>query len=424
MTSKVKTGDPHEKVRELIARLSLRHSYWGYLFSRVIRIADESMPSIMGVCAEKEGQLSLRYHPEMVSKTSDEVIDTILVHEGMHILNKHVSRLLRVMMVTQDQNKKAAKAQLWNIAADCVVNTQAKLPEVIEVAGSPWKLMHPKKFGLKDGETCENYYIQLLEKAKKNKKMKGPDNHDGWTKNAGKISDLSALHRKIEQHTQGIIRKSAREFAKDRGRLPGGVAELIEAALEPPKVPYYQMIQKLVKGSRLSKLKRSPTRINRKRAYTFVINKFDDEEAMPEISPFPGRVRDTTFNICVVIDTSGSMSPDDMREGLSGIKNIIERDCYCKTTVIEIDTKIQKEYSPKRLHDIDFKVKGRGGTVLLPGLERARELACDVCLVFSDGECERINDVSRGLLPKKLIWVITEGGTASNVNKTGYVIKV
>ena len=73
---------------------------------------------------------------------------------------------------------------------------------------------------------------------------------------------------------------------------------------------------------------------------------------------------------------------------------------------------------------IVFDVKGRGGTVLLPGLERARELACDVCLVFSDGECECINNVSRGLLPKKLIWVITEGGTASNVNETGYVIKV
>jgi predicted metal-dependent peptidase len=93
-----------------------------------------------------------------------------------------------------------------------------------------------------------------------------------------------------------------------------------------------------VRGTRYSKFKRSPTRINRKRTYVFTIG---DDECIPEISPFPGKMRDMTFDIAVLIDTSGSMSNDDVREGLSGVKNIIEKDRHCYTTVLEVDAAVE-----------------------------------------------------------------------------------
>ena len=91
---------------------------------------------------------------------------------------------------------------------------------------------------------------------------------------------------------------------------------------------------------------------------------------------------------------------------------------------MEVDAGVEKEYTCKKVRDIQFNVKGRGGTTLRPGLERARELGCDVCLAFTDGYTENINAIPRKYLPKKLIWVITPDGTAKSVNETGYVVRI
>jgi len=118
------------------------------------------------------------------------------------------------------------------------------------------------------------------------------------------------------------------------------------------------------------------------------------------------------------------MSEDDVREGLSGVKNIIENDRYCKTTVLEVDAGVEKEYMVKKVRDIQFNIKGRGGTTLGPGIDRARQLGVDVCLAFTDGYTENINAYSRKKFPKKMIWVITKGGSSEAVNKTGWVVKL
>jgi len=292
---------------------------------------------------------------------------------------------------------------------------------------------------MEDGKLSEAYYLELLkrkQKYEKDNKGKGKngfgikaistgkgglDDHSMWSNIKG-VADLSSLSRKIDSHIMDIVKESAKTFNKDRGRMPGHILELIKEALLPPKVPYYQIIRKLVRGSKLSKFKRSFTRINRKRTYVFTIG---DEENVPAISPFPGKTRDFSFNITILIDTSGSQGVDDIREALSGVKNIIESDRHTKTTVLEVDTEIQKEYQVKKVRDIDPRILGRGGTTLGPGLKRARELSCDVCLGFTDGATENINRISRKYLPKKLIWIIgAESGTPNNINKTGFVVKV
>jgi predicted metal-dependent peptidase len=118
------------------------------------------------------------------------------------------------------------------------------------------------------------------------------------------------------------------------------------------------------------------------------------------------------------------MQEHEILEGLSGVKNIIENDRYCYATVLEVDTVVEKEYDVKRIRDLQFNIKGRGGTTLFPGLERAKELNPDVVLAFTDGGCENINLIPRKLLPKKIIWVITGGGSASCVNETGFIVRI
>jgi predicted metal-dependent peptidase len=162
-------------------------------------------------------------------------------------------------------------------------------------------------------------------------------------------------------------------------------------------------------------------RINKKRAYAFFLG---DNLRLPQILPFPGKKRDLTFFIVILIDTSGSMGTDDIKEALSGIKNIIESDRHCKVTVLEVDGAVQKEYNVLKVGDIDFKISGRGGTTLGPGLFRAKELECDVCLGFTDAMTEVINDYSRKALPKKLIWVVPKENDVKTLNKTGPIVRI
>ena len=421
--------DTSERLKNLIARFVLKYNYWGYLFSRIRRRPAMDLPSIMGVAPEPDGTICLYYQPELVAETDNANLTKVIEHEGFHLLNKHIPRLIRVLANESSNARKYMKGKVWNIAADCCVNQQANLREPFIIAGKEWPPMLPEMFKLPENKITEWYFYELLKRGNKGgqggsgkgKGQKGGmDDHEKWTKNLKGVTDLSSLSRKIDQHVQNIIKESVKTFNKDRGTLPGNVAELIESALMPPKAPYYQIIRKLIRGSRLSKFLRSPTKINRKRTYTFVL----EDNDLPQISPFPGRTRDLTFDIVVLIDTSGSMRQKDILEGLSGVKNIIEKDRFCYTTVLEVDTTVEKEYEVNKIRDIQFNIKGRGGTTLGPGLLRARELGCDVCLAFTDGYTENINQISRKLLPKKIIWVIQKDGTSENLFHTGYVVNI
>ena len=423
-----------QRLKELLAKFVLKYNYWGYLFSRIRRKSSTQIPSIMGVAPEMDGTITLWYHPNLVDRTDDKNVSLVLEHEGMHLLNKHISRLLRIMANEVTDLMAKSKADIWNIAADCSVNVQANIREPIVIDGKPWPVCLPARYKLDEGKITEYYFLELLKTAKK-MTISGPggegkgegglgygpgglDNHDHW-KIEG-VPDLSSLSRKVDSYTQAVIKDSLKTFSKDRGTLPSHIADLIQGALAPPKAPYYQIIRKLIRGTRLSKFKRSFTKINRKRTYVFTL----EEGLLPAISPFPGRTRDYTFNIVVMIDTSGSMGVDDIAEGLSGVKNIIEKDRHCYTTVLEVDAGVEKEYKVNKVRDIQFEVKGRGGTTLGPGLFRAKELNCDVCLAFTDGYTETINDYPRKDLPKKMIWVITPDGSADKVNRTGWVVNI
>lgn len=436
--------DTSERLKDFIIQLTFTDSYWGYLFSRVRRVEKE-MPYAMAVSPDSDGTIRLWYNKEMIDGSDDRTIFKIIEHEGMHILNKHISRFFRIIADEMSPYEIMRKKDIIMYAADMAVNTQMNMPRKLIVNFKDYIPVFPEPFNLEPKKTMEYYYVNLLEQANKQQKgsqekqqqqggegqkgQKGDqpggekgqliDDHSLWAEAAEKCEDLNSMSRKIDNFSTSIILDAYRSVS-DRGKLPAGIVDMIQQALEPARAPYYQIIRKLVRGSRLTKFQRCFTKINRKRTYAFALG---DDPNSPMICPFPGKSRDFSFNIGVLLDSSGSMSLDEIMEGLSGVKNIIENDRHCKTTIIECDAQIQKEYVCKRLKDIDFKIKGRGGTTLFPALSRFKELSVDVVLVFTDGYCENINEIARIKLPKKIIWVITNSrGSAENINKTGFVV--
>jgi predicted metal-dependent peptidase len=493
--------DTDMKLKSLIAKWVLRYDYFGFLFSLIRRVAVVGLPNPAAIAPTSQGTLELLYNPILIAATQDEDLREMLHHEGLHVLNKHVSRMLR-LLTDYPENQHEQHIKLINIAADCCVNQQGKIKNPLIIAGVPFKLHFPADMGLEPDRMMEEYFYILLERKRlqdegnepNNSKNKGNDksntespeddnnnkensdselpsdekgdgetgngdktdgngggsnpggeqpsgggkkgksnnhnpnqevsdnsdlgNHQYW--NSDEIIDKHATSRKIDTYTQRMIRKSATNFqrSKARGKMPGYIQDLIEQALKPVPIPYYEIIRQLVRGSKIGKYKRSSTHINRKRTYVFQLA----GENIPMISPFPGRKRDLSFKIGVLIDTSGSQSPDDILEALSGCKHLIEKDRHCETIVLEVDTIIHKEYHIKKLSDINFDVKGRGGTILFPGLERIRELGVDVCLCFTDGYTEDFNAIDRRLFPNRMIWVITPKGTDEKLNQVGYTV--
>jgi len=421
-----------DRIKNLITELIFKDSYWGYLFSKINRTENIMIPSPMGVCPEIDGSITLLYNPRFIDLMDEEFLKIVIEHEGIHVLNDHIPRLLRIISDEVDKNVKDKKIEKWNLAADCSVNTLIPIKKTYFIGSSEFNIIHPDQYELPLKETAEFYYKNIPDdKDDSNKKSSlengdeqtGPgnqiDDHGTWTKNISNVSDVSSLASRLQQYTESIIEDSYNNVRK-KGNIPGYIQEKIDEILKPPQIPYYQIISKLVKGSRLSKYKRAYTRINKKRIYTFFI----DRKNLPIISPFPGKTKDYSFNISVILDTSGSMSKDDVLEGLSGVKNIIENDKDCKTTIIECDTIIHKEYEVKRLKDIDYSISGRGGTRLLPAFIRCKELNSDVTLVFTDGECDNINKINRALLPKRIIYVLTKNGMTQMIDQTGYIVRL
>jgi predicted metal-dependent peptidase len=495
-------------MKRLIAVLTLKGSYWGFLFSKVKRKADVSLPYAMAVATDIDETTILYYNPLFICEEDFASLEKIVQHEGIHLLNDHLPRLYRLLEMETDKDKKKFIEKIFGLAADCAANSLGRIPKIIQLKGIELALMHPERFNLPSLQSAEFYFFKLLEQAEKecqNQQMvcdgvrgdisnedsgegqsssessgesektsgssgkdkdqvgqkqesKGQDNekqnessgqrqgkssgkgnqnhkqadskkseamgsassiknHDRWIDE--RVSDTSSFSRKAETFIQDIARESFRE-CQARGTVPGYISQMVETLLEPPKLPYYQIIRKLIRASRISKFVQSSTRINRKRTYVFAIN----DKHIPQISPFPGKMRDFTFNLGVLIDTSGSMPVSSIHEGLSGVKNVVENDRHCKTTVIENDVVIQKEYEVKRVTDIQPDIKGRGGTTLFPALARFKELKVDVVLGFTDGGCENINLIERKLLPRKIIWVITRGGSDHMLDKTGFVINL
>jgi len=485
-----------ERLSNCLYRMSRDNSFWGFFFSWIGK-RQRKINTIMSLSLTSSGDFFLNYNPELFDGTSEETLIKILEHEGIHLINRHLQRYLKIKQVDIIQKNNISqkiKKEVFGIAVDCSANDLIKIPKKLIVNGEDVLPIFPGTINMPSDKAYEYYYYEILKKIKKknpdemkksniqllscstckhnlnnkekqksdeqnenendscsseensNNKEKqksdeqnnpcekcytlriDPDegnligSHDTWDDILKETPDILSAVSKSDLVLTDILKNTIKLFKNNqRGNIPGYLQEIIDEILGTPRLPYYMIIRKFVVGSRRAKYRNSSTKINKKRTYTFQLK--NNNSLLPEISPFPGKTLDTSFKIGILIDTSGSMSKEEILEGLSAIKSIIEKDKDCKIWVIENDTTIQKEYQIKKLTDIQFNIKGRGGTTLFPGLKRMKELSLDVVIGFTDGYCENLNKIPRKELPKKIIWVLNSNGNSSSLNKTGVVIK-
>ncbi|MGW0658796.1 vWA domain-containing protein [Streptodolium elevatio] len=202
-----------------------------------------------------------------------------------------------------------------------------------------------------------------------------------WERGAGRRDavDLDAFYRRA-------LSTGLAYHDTSRGLVPAGLIEEIRALEHPPLAWDAKLARWFDEHVRAPEYRRSYARASRRQAAT------------PDI-PRPGRhlpeeaVEQCTFG--VVLDTSGSMDPELLGKALGAIASYASARDVPRARVVFCDAAAY-DAGYMAVEDIagSVRVRGRGGTVLQPGvdlLQRAEDFPADgPILVITDGYCDRV----------------------------------
>jgi len=296
----------------------------------------------------------------------------VIAHELLHVGLRHQSR------------RRGRDPYLWNVACDYVVN--GWLVEMgIGQLPSFGVLYDPELKGL----SAEDIYDRIATDARRYRKLatlRGyglGDMLDGGTPDwwmHGEGMTLDAFYRRCL--SQGL----AYHESEGRGFLPAGLIEEIRALDQPP-IPWdVELAQWFAEHFSPLEKRRTYTRLSRRQSSTPDIPR---PLWVPKTESHEGR----TFG--VVLDTSGSMDRKLLAKALGAIASYSLARDVSRVRLVFCDAVAYDEgyVSPEAIAE-RVRVRGRGGTVLQPGidlLERAQDFPKQgPILIITDGECDRL----------------------------------
>jgi predicted metal-dependent peptidase len=387
-----------ESLARISKNLMLTEPYYGFFLIMLNKLWDSKRVPTAGV--SKNGiNYQLTINPEFWESLSEDHRYGLLKHELLHIAFGHLTTFFKFT------NKKLA-----NVAMDCEINqyiSKQHLPEGgididnytdIELdrkAGARYyydKLNQLQDEKDKNGTTGDPNMDQLLDNIENGDI---PD-HSTWED----FEDLTEAEQKlIEKQLQKVLTDAKEQTEKKRGTVPGEIEGLIIIEeIVKPKFDWRGFIRRFTGISTKVYTKKTRRKENRK---------FPDN---------PGLKVKMRQHMLLAIDTSGSVSDDELKEFMNEIHHIYK--AGVEITIIQCDTVIKsiEAYKGK----FEMTVQGRGGTEFNPVLEYFNEnLRKYTSLVyFTDGEC--YTDVK----PKShVLWVLSER-SSMNDRLPGKVIRL
>jgi predicted metal-dependent peptidase len=292
----------------------------------------------------------------------------VLAHEMLHAALRHGDRV------------GARDPYLWNVAADYVINGW-----LIEmgVGDAPDGVLFDQTLSGLSAEAVYDIIAIDLRRHRKLATLRGrglgdvlgePIPHP-WSRGA---MDLDEYYRRA------LCTGLAYHHAGERGLLPAGLVEEIQALDQPPLPWDARLARWFEEFVPVPERRRSYARPSRRQSST------------PDI-PRPGwthpEIAVPRYTFGVVVDTSGSMDTRLLGQALGAIASYATARDVPRARVVFCDA---AAYDAGYLAVEDIagrvKVRGRGGTVLQPGvtlLERAGDFPVDApILVITDADCD------------------------------------
>jgi Uncharacterized protein conserved in bacteria len=360
-----------------LKRLLIKEPFYGLFCMQLPKVIDEKIDTL---CVQRKGlNTEIHINPKFWDSLSDDEQLGVLKHELLHICFNHI------FMFDSFPNH-----NLFNIAADMEVNSYIdKLPDGAILA---------KDFGLEPKKGTKYYYEKLKDKFPNNSNNSGGkgdkdngsgdmpqtfDNHD-WEdfKNAD-----NATKQLMQNKVNRLVSETANKVQKSRGNIPGEIQDVLDRITIKPPVfnwkQYFRRVLGTIYDIELKTTRRKPSK------------RFEGAS---------GIKHKKKASILVAIDTSASVSNDELKDFFSEIHHVWKTGS--KVTICECDTQIGRIYEYKGNHD-NIKVTGRGGTDFNPPMDYYCQNKHDFSslIYFTDGECHLPDR-----RPNNVIWVITPTG--------------
>lgn len=433
-------------------------------YARVItalQIRESKAIPYMAVALEGR-YIVLLYNEGWIEKADFDEVVAVTEHEALHVVLEHIPRKLQLAATFQKDEEKKRFILVTPFAEDMADNCLlSKSNEWVRTGDNAkhWVWPEDKPFELPRDKTYEWYVRQLMEKDEESEqsgeaKAEGKDdggdggelhdfleknspnaeggkfkmlvNHKDWEKFMQGLSDeeKEGLANELKLKIQGVVKKAVDDHHKARGTLPAFLQELIDRLLEPPKVPWTQILRDKVINTKRWKWRRSISRPNRRKVGVTEELKAKQASGEEDVlaflrsisppSPFPGRSKDRSFTCAFCIDTSGSMGERELQIALSELQHLQKADKDIEITIIEADVSIGKEYTVGPTTELNYQLTGRGGTDFNYALKRARELKPDICFYYTDGYAPAPELENRVACP--MVWLISPNGTIPDEN--------
>tara|TARA_B100000073_G_scaffold29577_1_gene22630 strand:+ start:498 stop:1745 length:1248 start_codon:yes stop_codon:yes gene_type:complete len=346
-------------------RLLLNHPFFGNLATRlIIKDASDWCPT-----AATDGR-HLYYNKDFLGAFDDAELDFIIAHEVLHCVYDHMER------------RGSRQADYWNMAGDYVINRDLKDQHIGRMP----------KVGLYDDKYRENYtdeiYDDLFTKQKKvqktldmhidelvkkidenQKKGGGQGDKDGNGKDKGPVPLTKEEKEQLKDEIKNAVLQAAQ--VAGAGNVPGGVKRLIKDLTEP-KMDWRTMLDQQI----TSVIKNDFTWMKPSR-------KAWDVDAI-----LPGLKNDTTVDVCIAIDTSGSIEDKQLKTFLSEVQGIMSQYTDYKIQLWCFDTEVHNPemFTPDK--DLaDYQLGGYGGTDFMANWKFMKDEGIEPkkLIVFTDG---------------------------------------
>ena len=305
----------NDKKKEYIKRLLLsrmrllcNNGFFGLLLMHMIFAIDEKCET-----AATDGQ-RIFFGPKFLEDLSDEELDFVMMHEVLHAALRHCKR------------KNNREIERYNIACDIVVNSN-----ILQSNNMDLKTITLKKYGVamhkapngKEGYeyTAEQVYEMLPSSPAG--EGSGPssgslwDDHDRWgdeekkgsggpSNQDGGLKEEAEWDKWLSDASEAI---SSRESNKSFGGFPV-LAERILKKIKKGQIDWREILQNFIQEEITDYSFTPPDR------------RFDES---PFFLPDYNEKEDSISNIWFIVDTSGSISDDELRAAYSEISNAIEQ---------------------------------------------------------------------------------------------------
>ena len=330
------------------------------LFSLVFRWSDR-LPT-----AGTNGK-ELVINPEFWESLEDDERVFLLLHEAWHVAFEHMLRL------------KERDMKLWNMACDYVINAiliNQRLP-------MPEGGLYDPQY---EGMASEEVYEHLIQNP--------PDESEAESfvcdlEDPGD-EDADAFEEEIKDL---LVRASVRSKManEEPGTIPAEIQRWIDDILNP-RLPWNVILENFMKTTQPDDY--SMRRVNRR---------FLPEYYLPTL------FSEGLDQVAIAVDTSGSVTDEQLSAFLSETYSIVGSLSPKRTTLIDFDYLIHQVVDIESVEQLlSFKFKGGGGTDLTEVCNWTNEHRPDVLIVFTDGyfHTEHLTDPK---LP--IIWAIHSNQT-------------